>query len=229
VAKLRRPTVVAWALNVAARAHPSAVADLLAAGERLRAAQEQALRGDASGLRTATEERRAAVAALAAHAAAVLGDRAPAQAGAVSATLEAATVDEEVAGLLRAGRLDKERSAASAGFGFGDVGDWTPPPPAKPAKPATAAKPAKPATPAKPARPERDEKLRAELDRAVAAAKAAAAELHDAEAAVKRLKHELAEATAAARAARTRANKAELHAEQLRQKAWEEGERARRR
>ncbi len=115
------------------------------------------MRGDASALRAATAERRAAVAALAARAAEVLGDRAPAQAGAVSATLEAATVDEEVAALLRAGRLDKERSAAAAGLGFGDVGDWTPPPPrAAPAKPAEAAAPAKPAeaaTPAKPAKP----------------------------------------------------------------------------
>ncbi|HEX8004072.1 MAG TPA: hypothetical protein VF519_15395 [Mycobacteriales bacterium] len=237
VAKLRRPTVPAWALNVVARDHPGEVAAVLAAGERLRSAQEQALRGDAAALRTATAERRAAVAAAAALVADVLGDRAPAQAGAVSATLEAATVDPDVAELLRAGRLDRERSAAAAGFGFGDVGDWTPPPPRKapatkaakkqPGKAAPAAKEPANKAPAKPAKPARDDRLRAELDAAVAEAKARAAELHDAEVAVSRLKKELADATRAAREARTRANRAELHAEQLRQRVWEEGERRR--
>lgn len=221
VAKLRRPTVAAWALNVVAREHPAAVKAVLAAGERLRTAQEKALKGDAGALRTATSERREAIAAVTALVAGVLGDRASAQAGAVSATLEAATVDTTVADLLRAGRLDRERSAAAAGFGFGDVGDWTPPPP----KPA--AKKKKAAKEAKPEKPKRDDKLDAELARAVADAKARAAELHGAEAEVARLKKELADATRVARDARTKANKAELHAEQLRQRAWEEGDRRR--
>jgi hypothetical protein len=225
VARLRRPTVAAWALNAVARAHPKEIGALLGAGERLREAQEKALRGDAGALRSATSDRRAAVASVASLVAEVLGDRASGQAGAVSATLEAATVDESVAALLRSGRLDRERSAAAAGMGFGDVGDWTPPP-AKRAKPAKR----KPA-PAKaaPEPPKRDEKLHRDLDRAVAESKERGAELHDAEAEVSRLKKALAEATAAVRAARTRANKAELHAEQLRQRAWEEGEKARRR
>lgn len=242
VAKLRRPTVPAWALNVVAREHPGEVAAVLEAGERLRAAQEKALRGDAAALRTATAERRDAIAAVSALVAEVLGERAPAQAGAVSATLEAATVDPEVAELLRAGRLDRERSAAAAGFGFGDVGDWTPPPPRpkaeRPAKPAKAARlriaEAPEAKPRKPAKDAQDTKaapkdgtLRKELDAAVAEAKARAKELHDAEQSIVRLKKELAEATRAAREARTRANRAELHAEQLRQRAWEEGERGR--
>jgi hypothetical protein len=234
VAKLRRPTVAAWALNTVARSHPDAIGDLLDAGARLRAAQEEALRGDAAALRTATAARRTAVAAVGALVAEVLGERAGAQAGAVSATLEAATVDESVAEALRAGRLDRERSAAGAGFGFGDVGDWTPPPPKKPAqqaapaaKGAKAAAPAGPAKPPEPAKPKRDEKLHAELDAAVADAKARGAELHDAEAEVSRLKKALADATAAVRAARTRANKAELHAETLRQRVWEQGERRR--
>lgn len=216
VAKLRRPTVAAWALNAVARAHPEAIAKLLDAGERLRAAQEKALRGDAAALRSATDERRKAVANVAALVAAVLGDRASAQAGAVSATLEAATVDANVATLLEAGRLDREQSAAAAGFGFGDVEDWTPPPP-----------PPKEKTEPDPPKPKRDERLRKQLDDAVAEAKARADELHDAEEEVSRLKRELADATAAARAARTKANKAELHAETLRQRAWEEGERGR--
>lgn len=217
VATLRRPTVAAWAVNVTAREHPREVEALLASGNRLRAAQEKALRGDAGVLREATNDRRAAVATVAALVAGVLGDRASAQAGAVSATLEAATVDEEVAALVREGKLDRERSAAAAGFGFGDVGDWTPPPPRpQPAK--------------KTAEPERkrpDETLRKQLDAATAEQQEAAAALHEAEERVQRLKSELADATADVRTARMKAQRAELQVEQLRQRAWELGERGR--
>lgn len=195
-----------------AREHPEQIAALLEAGERLRTAQQQALRGDAAALRTATEDRRRAVAAVAGLVAQTLGDRASGQSAAVSATLEAATVDEEVAELLRSGTLDRERSAANAGFGFGDVGDWTPPP--------VSPQPKQP----KPAKPDGEKK---KLDAAIAEAKRRADELHDAEAEVARLKQELAEATKTARDARTRANKAELQAEALRQRAWEEADRAR--
>jgi hypothetical protein len=158
----------------------------------------------------------------------VLGERASANAGAVSATLEAATVDDDVAAALQAGRLDREQSAAGAGFGFGEVGDWTPPPqPTKKAAKKTEPEPkAAKAPKAEPAKA--DDRLRAQLADAVAEAKARADELHDAEAEVSRLKKALAAATADVRSARTRANKAELHAESLRQRAWEEGERSRR-
>lgn len=251
VARLRRPTVAAWGINVVARRHPKAVAALLKAGDRLRAAQEKALRGDAGALRTATEERRKAVADVAGLVAEVLGERASAQAGAVSATLEAATVDAEVAELVEAGRLDKERSSAAAGFGFGEVGDWTPPPPrakgaakqaAKDERPAlrvvdkpAAKKPAERKTAEKqppekkPAAQKPDDKLARQLREATAESKKRAGELHDAELAVRRLKEDLADATKALRDARTRAQKAELQVEQLRQKAWEQGERSRRR
>lgn len=232
VARLRRPTVAAYGINVAARRDPEAVEALLAAGDRLRDAQEKALRGDAAALRTATEERRKAVAALGAKVAEVLGERASAQGSAVSATLEAATVDPDVAELVRAGRLDKERSAARAGFGFGDVGDWTPPPPRpKPAKKAEPErKPALKSAPEKPAKSAKrklDDSLKSELTAATAEAKKHATALHDAEVRVRELKAELAEATKAVRDARTRAQRAELQVEQLRQKAWEAGERAR--
>jgi hypothetical protein len=210
VRKLRKPTVAAWGLNAVARSDPEAVDALLAAGDALRDAQEAALRGDAAGLRSATEARRRAVGTLAGRVAALLGS---APAG-VAATLEAATVDPEVGALLKAGRLDRERSAAAAGFGFGDVGDWSPPP-------------ARPAPPAPEPEPESDDHDAA-LETAVAEAQDRAAELHDAEEVVARLKSELADATAALRTARTRANKAELQAEALRQRAWEQGERTRR-
>lgn len=241
VAKLRKPTVAAWGVNVVAREHPKQIAALLTAGERLRAAQDEALRGDAGALRRATEERRAAVAAVADLVAHVLGDRASAQAGAVSATLEAATVDQDVADLVRAGRLDRERSAAAAGFGFGEVGDWTPPPPRertaaakepRPSRLKVVEKPPKaaPAAPAKPARKAAattEEPLAARLEAATAEAKARAAGLHEAEQRVRQLKDDLASATKAVREARTKAQRAELDVEQLRQRAWEEGERRR--
>jgi hypothetical protein len=219
VRKLRKPTVAAWGLNSVARADPAAVDDLLAAGDVLRAAQEAALRGDAAGLRSATEARRRAVGALAARVAELLGS---APAG-VAATLEAATVDPEVGALLRAGRLDRERSAAAAGFGFGEIGDWTPPPRPAPPEPEPGPEP----------EPEPDADADADADDAALAsaveeAQQRAAELHDAEEAVARLKASLADATAALRTARTRANKAELHAEALRQRAWEQGEQRRR-
>jgi hypothetical protein len=212
VRKLRRPTVAAWAINRVVRDDPEAIGALLDAGERLRDAQERALRGDAKALRKATDDRRRAVATVAALVAEVLGDRASGQSAAVSATLEAATVDESVAALLRQGRLDRERSAANAGFGFGDVGDWTPPPKTAPAKKAAPKKRA-------------EDKKR--LDEAMAESRQRGKDLHDAEAEVTRLKKALAEAQRAARDARTKANRAELAAEALRQRAWEEADRAR--
>lgn len=53
VKSLRKPTLAAWALNRAARDHPDAVEQLRAAGADLRAAQDEALSGDAGRLREA--------------------------------------------------------------------------------------------------------------------------------------------------------------------------------
>ncbi|MDP9073279.1 MAG: hypothetical protein M3N98_03720, partial [Actinomycetota bacterium] len=53
VAKLRRPPATAWALNQVARSDPALVDSVLRAGADLRAAMEQTLGGDASGLRAA--------------------------------------------------------------------------------------------------------------------------------------------------------------------------------
>ncbi|MGZ4149550.1 MAG: hypothetical protein ACXVQJ_05895, partial [Actinomycetota bacterium] len=66
VKALRRPSLVAWAVNAAARARPDEVARLLGAGTRLDEAQRQALagRGGARDLRAASDERRDAVRAL---------------------------------------------------------------------------------------------------------------------------------------------------------------------
>ena len=82
VQALRKPTAVVWALNQLASRDPEAIASLFEAGRDLRAAQQAALAGKASGaedLRTATETRRAAVAR--ARDAAISAPRRPGSAG----------------------------------------------------------------------------------------------------------------------------------------------------
>src|SRR5215213_3323580 len=66
VAKLRRPSPPAWAVNQLTRRHRSDVEELVRLGEALRAAQDRALAGEEAGdLRTAARARRDAVARLA--------------------------------------------------------------------------------------------------------------------------------------------------------------------
>jgi hypothetical protein len=65
VKALRRPPVSAWAVNRLAREQGPALAPLLAAGERLRAATQAALAGEgAAELRAAAKAEREAVAGL---------------------------------------------------------------------------------------------------------------------------------------------------------------------
>src|SRR5919198_3502911 len=45
VQALKKPSVPVWAVNQLARRHPDEVQELVAAGERLRTAQQQAFRG----------------------------------------------------------------------------------------------------------------------------------------------------------------------------------------
>ena len=116
---LRRPTVAAWAVNLLLREHRAEVEDLLEAGAELRQAQRKALSGvRATGLREATDRRRRAVAALTRAAEEALeasGHGAAATEG-VRATLEAASLDEDAAELVRSGRLSRELPPP-AGFG----------------------------------------------------------------------------------------------------------------
>lgn len=119
---LRRPTVAAWAANQVARQHQADVDELLAAGAELRQAQRKVLSGVRSGgFREAMDRRRKVVTRLAGAAERLLaeaGHGSPGAAEAVAATFEAASVDEQVAELVRAGRLSKGLPAPS---GFGDV------------------------------------------------------------------------------------------------------------
>jgi hypothetical protein len=121
VKALRKPTVAAWALNQLARRRPKQVDGLVAAGEDLRAAQDELLAGgDRKAFQSAAATERDQVAKLAQEAvklAAEDGERAsPALTEKITATLHAAALDEETAEELRAGRLVREREAIG-GFG----------------------------------------------------------------------------------------------------------------
>lgn len=120
VAKLRRPTPAAWAVNQLVRTQRGEVEDLVRLGEELRSAQERAL-GGAGGdeLRHAARARRDAVAALTAGAARLLATRGggvDAHLPGVAATLEAASLDADLGTTVLEGRLSTELEPPS-GFG----------------------------------------------------------------------------------------------------------------
>ncbi|MEV6814209.1 hypothetical protein [Micromonospora sp. NPDC051296] len=118
IARLRRPTVAAWLVNLLAIERPELVADLVQLADALRAAQRE-LRGPR--LRELSAQRRAVVGALVAEvrrlAAGVEGAPSTGKLplAEVEATLNAALSDAGVAEQVRSGRL--LRSAHYAGFG----------------------------------------------------------------------------------------------------------------
>jgi len=117
---LRKPSVVAWAVNQLARREERAMRDLLAAGDRLRSVQEDALRGrgGATEVSRATAAERDAVRRLVSAARELLADRAaPATLDRIAQTLRSAAVDPHARPLLERGRLDEEL----AGVGFGPL------------------------------------------------------------------------------------------------------------
>ena len=116
VKALRRPTLVAWALNQVARARAEEMAELLDAGAAVGRAQAQVMSGGASAeLRAATRRRRELASTLARAAADLAG---AAHHDEAVATLDAASFDPEVAERLRRGRLTREVPPPS-GFGIG--------------------------------------------------------------------------------------------------------------
>jgi hypothetical protein len=123
IKKLRKPTVPAWALDQLADREPEGVDALLQSGAELRAAQQASLSSTkhAGRLREAITARRAAIAQLLGTARDVLRDtgRSPEpHLEDIAASLEAASVNDEGAALLRSGTF--ERPMRDAG-GFGDV------------------------------------------------------------------------------------------------------------
>jgi len=235
VAGLRRPTVVAWAVNQAARRRPELVTDLVEAGERLRQAQRRALSGLRGGaLRTAGSERRRAVERLLAEATSVLEEsgRSPeAHRDAIAATLQSASSTEAAAAAVRAGTLDRELAAPS---GFGEVAGLQllqpPPEPEAPERPASPARRRVKLDPARrreldAARRQRDQRRREARTAASVAGKAretadqaAEAESEAAEAA-RRLAGESAQARRASEEARRAAEEARRVADETREAA----------
>jgi hypothetical protein len=124
VKRLRKPTVVAWALDQLATRDPDGVQELLAAGAEMRAAQQAALsskRGAAKRLRTAGLARAAAVTRLATVAAAALqeaGKTPDTHADAIARALGISATDHDAAAMLSAGTFERP---PATGAGFGDV------------------------------------------------------------------------------------------------------------
>jgi hypothetical protein len=159
VKKLRKPTIPVWAVNQLARRHPDDVRALLNAGERLRVAQQAALRGEGQELRAATADERKVL-----HGLTQLGAELLREAGhsadpkRIADTLRAAAVDESGRELLQRGRLSEELEAS----GFGGFAGMEIPPRSKPEE-----KTAKPPSPAaERRRAERLRKLRERVTKA---------------------------------------------------------------
>lgn len=221
VRALRRPTVAAWAVNRAARENTSDVEELLAAGAELRAVQRKMLSGVKSGgFREAVDRRRKAVAKLNRAAEQVLresGHSAPGATEAISATFEAASLDEAAAELVKAGRLSKELAAPS---GFGGVEGLELVPSLREAKPAKRGRAKEVEDEAASKAAEREAKKLAEAAaQARRGAIRARREADRAEEKLERLTGELEETRAAAREASAKARKAETEAARAQAKA----------
>jgi len=200
VKSLRKPSVAAWALNRAARDHPDAVERLRAAGADLRAAQEEALSGDAGRLREAGRalaDEVARVAGLAAEA--LRGADRPASAAQqekIVATLRTAAVDDEAGDALARGVLVEELE--STGFSLlGSDGSF-----AAPSRPSARTQPSA----------GRDHKTLPGAERPAKTPKASQEALEAVEAARRELRRCDAEADMAATRARRRAERAETAA-----------------
>ena len=110
IAKLRKPSAPAWALNQAARSNKGDVARFLHAAARVRSAADRAALDD---LRAAEADvRRAALAALGGKGNYIAD---------VNALLAAAAADEDVAEVLKAGRLVGDEEAGAAMFAMAPV------------------------------------------------------------------------------------------------------------
>ncbi|MDQ3932962.1 MAG: hypothetical protein M3252_09025 [Actinomycetota bacterium] len=110
VRALRKPSVAAWALNQLVRRRAREVERFLTVADRLRDVQRRALDSDTSRweLRATSSDYRDAMEELGRHAAAILeevGSSAGAHRAEVTASLQAAAVDDEARRQLRAGTL----------------------------------------------------------------------------------------------------------------------------
>ena len=135
VAKLRKPTVAAWALNRLARDHRRDIDLLLDSGHRLRAAQARVLRGEAREMfEQAQRTERETIGRLVRGADQLLGERGGASSTVleqVAASLHAAAVSEQGREILAAGQFTEPLTLE----GFDAVAGLAPPPSKRAAKP----------------------------------------------------------------------------------------------
>ena len=123
VKRLPKPTVAAWGVNQASRSQPQARRELLAAAAELREVHDRLIAGDASAadLEAAAARQRSAIDALTDAAAGLLSSEGESLSDATLArirdTFGAVAADPELAELVEAGTLDRERRAAGLGFG----------------------------------------------------------------------------------------------------------------
>jgi hypothetical protein len=164
VAKLRKPSVAAWAVNQLVRTQPRAVGELLEAGDALAQAHADIVggSGDGGALRSAAERERAAVDALVAAARGLLTadghELSPTIIDRVADTLHAAALEEHAREQVRHGRLERELRHVGLGAGGLTVAVPAPAPAAKRAARGTnpAAGGTKPAAPATEPEPKPD-------------------------------------------------------------------------
>jgi len=137
IAALKKPSVAAWAVNQLVRTQRKAVAELLEAGDGLRAAQDNVLagRGDARSLRAAVERERLAVQTLTDAARGLLSSEGEELSNTmverVSDTLHAAALDDDAREQVSGGRLERElRHVGLGGFGA-PRGGGSPAPPSR--------------------------------------------------------------------------------------------------
>ena len=120
VKRLRKPNLVAWALNQARHQRPEIVTELLAAGRRLQDAQHQLVTGGERGLlRTAAAAERRLVEEVVSFAERRLADaghNAGALQGKLWSTAHAAAAGTEAAELLREGRLVRDYEVSDLGL-----------------------------------------------------------------------------------------------------------------
>ena len=127
VARLRKPSVAAWAVNQLVRTQKSALAELLEAGDAMREAQAGVIAGsgDAGSLRAGVERERSAVAALISAARGLLSsdghELSDAVLERVTETLHAAAFDVEARAQVRDGRLVSELQHVGLGVEAANV------------------------------------------------------------------------------------------------------------
>jgi hypothetical protein len=125
VARLRKPSVAAWAVNQLVRTQQGAVAELFDAGDRLQRAQSELLagRGDAQALQEAAERARATAEELTATARGLLSSEGHELSAVtlerVRETLNAGALDQAARTKVSDGCLERELRHA----GLGDTGE----------------------------------------------------------------------------------------------------------